>query len=530
MTGPTENEAANPVREAFDAAFYLDRYPDVAEAGIDPFQHFMDMGWREGRSPAPWFIMDVYLSVNPDIKSAGVNPFEHYVITGRLEGRPLKDDYGFRYDILKNSPPLEERVLWARTAARKIEAAPAAQLEAALDAAGSLVGLHISVSHDDYTASLGGVQLCLAREADAIAQAGRPRLHVYPASPSPVIDVETAEPLVGVLINGERAGLFAAHAVAKALKGRVSKATFAVHSFLGHAIPAVTAILKAAGLRKGFFWIHDFASVCSNYALLRNDVVFCGAPPPDSQACGICIYGERRQIHLAEHGDFFRAFELTAVAPSQAAMSLWLKTYPNAAKATRVLPHAVLEPRTVENRPTPTKSRTKARSAPLRVGFLGMPADHKGWPVYARLVDMLRGDSRYTFLHLGFAPDETSSATFEKVGGQGGRTMAEAVETLELDVAVIWSLCPETFCFTAYEAVAAGAAVITLPDAGNVPRFVEAADQGARGVVVADEHALFDLFHDGGALALSRSKRKPQHFDMAFSRMTADLLAKGASR
>ncbi|MDZ4321895.1 MAG: hypothetical protein U1A07_24190, partial [Phenylobacterium sp.] len=113
MTGPAENEVANPVREAFDAAFYLDCYPDVAEAGIDPFQHFMDMGWREGRSPAPWFTMDVYLSVNPDIKSAGVNPFEHYVITGRLEGRPLKDDYGFRYDILKNSPPLEERVLWA---------------------------------------------------------------------------------------------------------------------------------------------------------------------------------------------------------------------------------------------------------------------------------------------------------------------------------------------------------------------------------------------------------------------------------
>ena len=525
MTGPTQTDAANPVREAFDAAFYLDRYPDVAEAGLDPFHHFMDWGWREGRDPAPWFIMDVYLSVNPDIKSAGVNPFQHYVVTGRLEGRPLKDDYGFRYDILKNSPPLEERVLWARTAARKIQVAPVAELEAALTAAGSLAGLHISVSHDDYTASLGGVQLCLAREADAIAEAGRPRLHIYPASYSPVIDVETDQPMVGVLINGERAGLFPAEAVAQALAGRVSKATFAVHSFLGHTIPAITAILKAAGLRKGFFWIHDFASVCSNYALLRNDVVFCGAPPPDSQACGICIYGERRQIHLAEHGDFFRAFEVTAVAPSAAAMSLWRKTYPGAAKAVRVLPHAVLEPRKATR---PAKAR--ARTAPLRVGFLGMPADHKGWPVFARLAEMFRSDPRYQFLHLGFTPDAASSATFEKVGGPGGRSMAEAVETLELDVAVIWSLCPETFCFTAYEAVAAGAAVLTLPDAGNVPRFIEAGDGASRGLVVADEHRLFDLFRDGGALALARSKRKPQRFDMTFSRMTADLLAKGAGR
>lgn len=523
MTGPTETEAANPVREAFDAAFYLERYPDVAEAGIDPFQHFMDMGWREGRSPARWFIMDVYLSVNPDIKSAGVNPFEHYVITGRLEGRPLKDDYGFRYDILKNSPPLEERVLWARTAARKIEAAPVAELEVALDAAGSLAGLHITVSHDDYTASLGGVQLCLAREAAAMAEAGRPRLHLYPASYSPVIDVETDQPLVGVLINGERAGLFAAETVAQALKGRVSKATFAVHSFLGHAIPAVTAILKAAGLSKGFFWIHDFASVCSNYALLRNDVVFCGAPPPDSQACGICVYGERRHIHLAEHAEFFRAFELTAVAPSEAAMALWRKTYPKAVKTTRVLPHAVLEPREVKKKP-------RAARAPLRVGFLGMPADHKGWPVYARLAEMFRSDPRYQFLHLGFAPDEAASATFEKVGGPGGRSMAEAVETLDLDVAVIWSLCPETFCFTAYEAVAAGAAVLTLPDAGNVPKFVEAGEAASRGLVVADEHELVALFRDGGALALARSRRRPQHFDITFSRMTGDLLARGARR
>ncbi|MFC4442571.1 hypothetical protein [Caulobacter henricii] len=525
MTGQGETAAANPVRDAFDATFYLKRYPDVAEAGIDPFQHFMEQGWSEGRSPAPWFIMDVYLSVNPDIMSAGVNPFEHYVITGRLEGRPLKDDYGFRYDILKNSPTLEDRVRWARNAARKVEAAPVADLEAKLTAAGSLAGLHITVSHDDYTASLGGVQLCLAREAEAVAETGRPRLHLYPASHSPVIDVESDQPLVGVLLNGERVGLYAAEAVARLLAGRVSRATFAVHSFLGHSIPAITAILKAAGLRKGFFWIHDFASVCSNYALLRNDVVFCGAPPPESQACGICVYGERRQIHLAEHGDFFRAFELTAVAPSEAALALWRKTYPRAAKAVRVLPHAVLEPRSAAR---PAKAR--AKSAPLRVGFLGMPADHKGWPVYARLVEAFRSDPRYHFLHLGFSPDEASGATFEKVGGPGGRSMAEAAEALELDVAVIWSLCPETFCFTAYEAVAAGAAVLTLPDAGNVPHFVRAGDAGERGRVVADEDELFALFSDGEALALARSKRKPQRFDLAFSRMTADLMTKGVAR
>ena len=40
----------NPVPE-FDAAFYLSRHPDVAAAGIDPFEHYLLYGFREGRDP-----------------------------------------------------------------------------------------------------------------------------------------------------------------------------------------------------------------------------------------------------------------------------------------------------------------------------------------------------------------------------------------------------------------------------------------------------------------------------------------------
>lgn len=35
----------------FDAAFYRKTYPDVAKAGIDPFQHYMHFGYREFRKP-----------------------------------------------------------------------------------------------------------------------------------------------------------------------------------------------------------------------------------------------------------------------------------------------------------------------------------------------------------------------------------------------------------------------------------------------------------------------------------------------
>jgi hypothetical protein len=35
--------------ERFDAAAYLIDHPDVAAAGMDPWQHYRDFGWREGR-------------------------------------------------------------------------------------------------------------------------------------------------------------------------------------------------------------------------------------------------------------------------------------------------------------------------------------------------------------------------------------------------------------------------------------------------------------------------------------------------
>nr|WP_298797110.1 hypothetical protein [uncultured Acetobacter sp.] len=35
----------------FDGGWYLDMYPDVREAGIDPLEHFLNHGSQEGRSP-----------------------------------------------------------------------------------------------------------------------------------------------------------------------------------------------------------------------------------------------------------------------------------------------------------------------------------------------------------------------------------------------------------------------------------------------------------------------------------------------
>lgn len=75
---------------AFDARWYLQNYPDVAQSGMDPVRHYLNFGAREGRFPNPYFDTMAYLSANPDVRNEGINPLLHYILYGKKEGRPLR--------------------------------------------------------------------------------------------------------------------------------------------------------------------------------------------------------------------------------------------------------------------------------------------------------------------------------------------------------------------------------------------------------------------------------------------------------
>jgi hypothetical protein len=516
MAEPGPDDAAT-VAAAFDADFYRARNPDIDEAGLDPLQHFLSGGWREGRDPTPDFSVRAYLDANEDVALLGLNPFLHWLTHGREEGRPLKLDLGFRHAILHRAVRLEDRIELER--GHDLPGGSAAKLVSALKPLGDR--LFITVSHDAYVDRVGGVQLCIQREAAAAALDGWSRLHLYPALPALVTDFETLDPVVGLIVDGQKKGLFSAALVAKTLSQRAAptQVRFAVHSFLGHSVEAVSSVLDAAGARTGFLWLHDQSSLCAGYTLLRNDIAFCGAPPITSMACGVCIYGLRRRVQVAEHAAFLERFDVTVLAPSQAQLDLWRHGAPYRAAEALVHPHAAL---------VAADAAAPIGAGPLKLAFLGFAADHKGWPIFERLARDFEGDGRYTFLHLGGGAPEPGPWTTVAVSpdGKDAPTMIDAVRDLEIDVALILSICPETFSFTAHEAVAGGAAVVALADSSAVARL--AADP-AFGRVAQDEDDLRALF-DGGALAdLARAIRRPGLFDLAYSRVTADFLPEAAA-
>lgn len=92
---PVRNPELELIRDSglFDAAFYLERYPDVAADGRDPLDHFLKRGGVEGRDPSPWFDTRYYLENNPELATQQVNPLLHFCSVGWRELRNPSRDF-----------------------------------------------------------------------------------------------------------------------------------------------------------------------------------------------------------------------------------------------------------------------------------------------------------------------------------------------------------------------------------------------------------------------------------------------------
>ena len=511
------NSDAGIAARGFDKAFYLATYPDVAEVGVDALDHFMTYGWREGRDPNADFSVEGYLATFPEVAATGENPFVHYLTNGRPRRVPPESPLGYRFDIIEHQESIERRL--AYVAQEQVLPGSGEDLGAALGSShDGLQSLHLTFSHDDFSTNLGGLQLAIRREAAQLRATGRDHLHVHCARTWPLVRQSAERELLAVVWNGRPVGAFWPEVLVSALKeavtGEASRRSFAIHSLLGHAPDEVADILAAIGLTRGTFWLHDFASLCAGYHLLRNGVEDCSAPPIGSAACGICRFGPWRERHTQGHARLFERLDLTVAAPSAAALNLWQRSTNLPAVATEVLPHAALKPRVAAPVPDPGR--------PFRIVYAGLPLAHKGWHAFKALAFSFGDDPRYTFMHLGATRDRAMPCQFIEVHGGAGnpQAMQQALETAEADAVLVWPLCQETFSFVAYEAVAAGCAVITGPDSGNVAAFVA---EGGHGLVLPDEAGLAAAFESGAILQLARAQRRPMLYDLAYSSLTLDL-------
>lgn len=87
------------IEKAFDRHFYFKTYLEgTSQQASDPVRHYLDQGCALGYNPTAWFSSLDYLESNPDVLEAGVNPFVHYLADGHKERRrPRAASKGISY-------------------------------------------------------------------------------------------------------------------------------------------------------------------------------------------------------------------------------------------------------------------------------------------------------------------------------------------------------------------------------------------------------------------------------------------------
>lgn len=71
----------------FDSEWYLETYKEVEASKISPAEHYMLLGWREGRDPSKHFSTKGYLEKNPDVAEMDLCPLIHWKLKGKKEKR-----------------------------------------------------------------------------------------------------------------------------------------------------------------------------------------------------------------------------------------------------------------------------------------------------------------------------------------------------------------------------------------------------------------------------------------------------------
>ncbi|HOS44866.1 MAG TPA: hypothetical protein PLQ69_00110 [Paludibacter sp.] len=558
----------------FDKKYYLQKNPDVKNAGLNPLLHFVKNGWREGRSPSKYFDLPFYQKNNVDVKKANINPLVHYIISGKKEGRhPTPDSSGrstkpiFRkkaplssmkrmapnyqhlqisriinktelillfkksQEILKNYGMRE----FLKKVAKKISTCThrskndfsvihisrsnhqigifgpkqlnSKRILNVLNEKIKKNGYTLSLSHDNYLSVSGGVQNKLSDEEYSNNNSGISYLHIYPYFFSNYLVNDDDRFYIGINLDGKGLGISEAEEFIKAISKITSKkfTGMDIHHTMGFNIKFIQNVINISKLDEIRFWLHDMFSVCPNYVLLRNNLEYCGAPDISSNSCSICKFNEIRKVQQNELAPILNDCRIKIIAPSEFAFSFWKSRVKTDIENHTIAANAQLKWQNHKDK-TPLNE-------PLRIAFLGFPIKHKGWEIYKALSDYFKNDQRYKFYL--FSSMQAGQGNFSQIPVSvtkiNRNLMSQTLRNNHIDVAILWSLCPETFSFTLYEALAAGCYIITNPNSGNIQAYLK--QYKNRGVIYPDSHGLLESFTNSDIIhkvSKYQAKGRPQ--------------------
>jgi hypothetical protein len=462
------------MKELFDGKFYRSFYSDLTEVE-DALAHYCSIGWKEGRDPNINFETNYYLENNSDVKQANINPFVHYINEGIREQRKPRALNPVKNLLLNNIPNFEKEITPSINEKIKI-----GKKDILLNKLyGNHNGIILSISHDDYVRSIGGIQIFIRNESLTAIDSEKRYLHISPLSPkNQVSDEPLMLNLVNVNIDNLNIGIFSLSEISEILDQLEEKFkhilnTLVVHSVLGWNLNSITEVFSSRFINY-FYYVHDYNFICKEYRLLRNFIENCGAPSVNSVQCRICTHSNERSKHLDEFKKFFENTPFKLIFPSEAAHKIYINSGIELNNEKLIKNHITIKKININKISNQKEIFTNPiYKKKLKIGFCGEPVPHKGYFHFLELVRKLSINQNIEFYHLGNYKSNHRNIKFVKTTIKNNISeMTDNIRDNQLDFVFMGSYWAETFNYVAYEAVEAGAALIANSNSGNISNFV----------------------------------------------------------
>lgn len=216
-----------------------------------------------------------------------------------------------------------------------------------------------------------------------------------------------------------------------------------------------------------YMFIHDYSTVCPNFTLLREGE-FCGYGELTKERCHDCEY----YLNALNKKNIYEGIwnklqsRIWFVFPSEVAKDVWLSAYPQYKNMCSVIPHQ-----------SPTglycgnMGETKTK---LNIAYIGSREFYKGWDLFLDLYNKKKEDRSFEWFYFG--TDKIKINGIKSIYADNRAdplSMVKALRSNKIDVALLWSLCKETYSYTYFECYSANTFVLTNINSGNVALQVE---------------------------------------------------------